>query len=84
MKTSISCRSVLAVSYQHTCAIVGAGFWITRTVAHGRELLESIGVRNSLFQQYNWWENVDVWEHAFRALSGDPRLTCPTVPGAGR
>jgi transposase len=51
---------------------VDAVLWIARTGAHWRELPESFGAWNSVFQRYNRWSNARVWERMFRALSGDP------------
>jgi putative transposase len=51
---------------------VDAVLWIARTGAHGRELPESFGAWNSVFQRYNRGANAGVWERVFRALSGDP------------
>ena len=51
---------------------VDAVLWIARTGAHWRELPESFGAWNSVFQRYNRWSNAGVWERVFRALSGGP------------
>jgi transposase len=55
-----------------TRRFVDAGLWIARTGAHWRELPESFGAWNSVFQRYNRWSNAGVWERVFRARSGDP------------
>ncbi|MDI3462921.1 MAG: Transposase [Nitrospira sp.] len=55
-----------------TRKFVDAVLWIARTGAHWRELPESFGAWNSVFQRYNRWSNARVWERMFRALSGDP------------
>lgn len=51
---------------------VDAVLWIARTGAHWRELPETFGDWNSVFQRYNRWSKAGVWERLFRALSGDP------------
>ncbi len=51
---------------------VDAVLWIARTGAYWRELQESFGLWNSVFQRYNRWSKAGVWERVFRALSGDP------------
>ena len=51
---------------------VDAVLWIARTGAHWRELPESFGAWNSVFQRDNRWAKSGVWERVFRALSGDP------------
>ncbi|CUS34842.1 hypothetical protein COMA1_140001 [Candidatus Nitrospira nitrosa] len=49
-----------------------AVLWIARTGAHWRELPDSFGAWNTVFQRYNRWSNAGIWERVFRALSGDP------------
>jgi putative transposase len=51
---------------------VEAVLWIARTGAHWRELPDSFGAWNTVFQRYNRWSNASIWERVFRALSGDP------------
>lgn len=51
---------------------VDAVLWIARTGAHWRELPESFGLWNSVFQRYNRWSKAGVWERVFHALSRDP------------
>lgn len=51
---------------------VDAVLWIARTGTHWRELPDSFGAWNTVFQRYNRWSNAGIWERVFRALSGDP------------
>jgi putative transposase len=51
---------------------IDAVLWIARTGAMWRELPESFGSWNSVFQRYNRWSKAGVWERLFHALSDDP------------
>ncbi|HWF59034.1 MAG TPA: transposase, partial [Nitrospira sp.] len=53
-----------------TC--VDAVRWIARTGAHWRELPDSVGAGNRVFQRENRWAKAGVWERIFQPLSDDP------------
>lgn len=50
---------------------VDAVLWIARTGSPWRELPESFGAWNSVFQRDNRWSRKGVWSRLFAALSGD-------------
>ena len=51
---------------------VEAVLWLARTGSPWRDLPESVGLWNSVYQRFRRWAKAGVFERAFNALSGDP------------
>ena len=53
---------------------VNAIVWIAKTGVPWRDLPETFGKWNSVFQRYNRWCKRGVWQRVFEALGDDPDL----------
>ena len=59
-----------------------AVLWMVRTGAPWRDLPEAFGSWNSVFRRFRRWAQASVFEHVFRALSGDPDFEYALIDGA--
>ena len=58
-----------------------AVLWIARTGAPWRDLPDSFGNWNSVFQRFRRWAGKAVFERVFERLSGDPDFEYATIDG---
>ncbi len=53
---------------------IAAIFWMARTGAQWRELLEKFGKWNTVFSRFKRWSKMDVWQKLLEFCSEDPDL----------
>ena len=58
-----------------------AVLWMVRTGAPWRDLPEMFGNWNTVFRRFRRWARTSVFEHVFRALSGDPDFEYALIDG---